>query len=110
MTPAGADASIPKTPSKWLLPIMIVGSLAILGGLLFAAVFGVFSLLKSSAPYQHAVSAAIANPQVQSALGNPITDGWLMSGNICTTNDSGTASLAIPISGPKGEATIRVLA
>lgn len=106
MNPSTPIPSPRNTSPKWLLPALIAGSLAILGGLVFAVIFGVLSILKSTDPYQHALTTAIADPQVQSAIGTPIAEGWLPVGSVNTTNDSGSASFKIPISGPKGEAVI----
>jgi hypothetical protein len=51
---------------------------------------------------------ARSNPTVANALGSPIKEGFLVSGNINVNGASGNAELAIPISGPKGKATIYV--
>ncbi len=67
-----------------------------------------FSGMKSSAPYQQALAAAQTNPQAIQALGEPITPGFLLSGSINLNNNTGNASLAIPVSGPKGKGTIYV--
>ena len=44
------------------------------------------------------------------ALGTPIKDGFLVSGNTNVNGASGESNLAIPISGPKGKGTIYVSA
>ena len=44
------------------------------------------------------------------ALGSPITEGLLVSGNTNVNGASGDANLYIPISGPKGKGTIYVAA
>jgi hypothetical protein len=93
---------------KWFVPS---GCLAVLG--LFAAfvsviVTAVFGLMKSSDPYREAVAAATANPAVQEALGTPIEAGFFVTGSIQVTDSTGSASLAVPLSGPRGTATIHV--
>jgi len=91
---------------KWFLPTLcVLVLLAVLGfvGLVF---YGVSSMMKSSDAYQLAVAQARMDPEVVSALGEPIVEGFLASGNINTNGSSGKADLAIPISGPKGGATI----
>jgi hypothetical protein len=45
---------------------------------------------------------------VQARLGAPIKVGWFTSGNINLNGPSGSASLAIPLSGPKGAGTVYV--
>ncbi len=73
------------------------------------AVIGILSMFKmmwSSDAVTMAVDRAAHAPAVQAALGTPIERGWFFSGNISIHNDSGTANVQIPISGPKGSATI----
>jgi hypothetical protein len=71
--------------------------------LLFSFVFG---MMKSSDVYSQALTRAKASPAVIEALGTPITEGYFTSGSIQETGPSGSAELSIPISGPKGAATI----
>ena len=68
--------------------------------------FLVFSVLKSSDVYKTALARAKNNPRVVAALGDPIHDGLVPSGKTNVEGPSGEADLAIPISGPKGKATI----
>ncbi len=79
-------------------------------GAIGTCVWGVMGLIKSSGPYQDALVAAAASPEVTAALGTPIEAGWLVTGNINVSGTSGRAQLAIPISGPKGKGTIYVQA
>jgi hypothetical protein len=65
-------------------------------------------MMRSSMPYQHAVSVARASPEVTAALGEPIEAGFFVSGNINIDSDSGEADLSIPLQGPKGEAMLYV--
>ena len=48
------------------------------------------------------------NADVQAKVGTPMKVGWLTSGSINLNGPSGDASLAIPLSGPKGAGTIYV--
>ena len=70
----------------------------------------VFSAMKSTDVYKEALARAKADPAVIEALGSPIKDGFLMSGNTNVNGASGESNLAIPISGPKGNGTIYVSA
>ena len=65
-----------------------------------------FGAMKSSDVYQQALARAKANPQVVEKLGTPIQEGFFVSGNIDASPGRGEAKLTIPISGPKGSATI----
>jgi len=83
--------------------------------LLFLAFVGsilviVFSAMKSTDVYREALARAKTVPEVMDALGSPIKDGVLVSGNSSVNGASGESNLAIPISGPKGKGTIYVSA
>ena len=83
-----------------LMFLLFVGSILVI----------VFSAMKSTDVYKEALSRAKADPAVIEALGSPIKDGFLMSGNTNVNGASGETNLAIPISGPKGKGTIYVSA
>ena len=92
---------------KWLLG----------GALLTMVVFavGIFALIMSwmrgSDVAQEAVARAQANPAMTQRLGARIDEGWLMSGSINVgTGGSGDAEVVVPVSGPKGNANIYVIA
>jgi len=70
----------------------------------------VFSAMKSTDVYKEALARAKGDPAVIEALGSPIKDGFLVSGNSNVNGASGESNLAIPISGPKGKGTIYVSA
>ncbi len=70
----------------------------------------ILSSIKSTDVYKDALSRARTNQAVVGALGYPIKEGLLVSGNTNVNGASGEASLAIPISGPKGKGTLYVSA
>lgn len=72
-------------------------------------VFFVFGILKSSDAYQTALTHAKNDQRVTAALGTPIREGLVPSGKTNVNGPSGEADFAIPISGPKGKATIYVV-
>ena len=84
---------------------------AIAGGIAFVAfiIFVVFAAMRSATPYQDAVARAKSDPRVIEALGSPVEPGWFMSGNIKTTNDTGSADISLSISGPKQSASVAVV-
>ena len=93
---------------KWFVPMSLVTLLLLCGGGIFAAVSMVFGLLKSSEPYKEALVRANASAQVQNAMGTPVEPGFIVGGSINLNNDSGTAILDIPVTGPKGKGSIHV--
>ena len=66
--------------------------------------------MKSTDVYKDALERAKANSAVIEALGSPIAEGFLVSGNTNVNGAAGQANLSIPISGPKGKGTIYVAA
>jgi hypothetical protein len=83
--------------------------------ILFVAFVGsvvliVFSAVKSTDVYKDALARAKAHSSVIEALGSPIKEGFLVSGNTNVNGASGEANLSIPISGPKGKGTVYVAA
>jgi hypothetical protein len=93
---------------KWLIPVGCLSCILAFVGFVVLILFFVFGLIKSSDAYKQALSEARSNTAVTNALGSPIKEGFLVSGNINVSGASGNADLAIPISGPKGKATIYV--
>jgi hypothetical protein len=91
---------------KWFVPLLCLVVLMGIGGF----VAGLLALMKSSDAYSGAVARAKASPAVLTALGSPIKDGLFFTGNISENNSSGSANLAVPISGPKGTAKLYVSA
>ena len=94
----------------WAAPVGCLGLLALFAAFAGTIVCLVFGMMKSSAAYKDAVSKAKAHPAVQEAIGTPIDEGLFVSGNINVSGGSGNANLSIPISGPKGKATVHVVA
>lgn len=91
---------------KWLVPTGCLTLIAM--GVIFVVcvVFFVFSVLKSTDVYKTALARAKNDQRVVAALGAPIQDGLVPSGKTNVNGPSGEADIAIPISGPKGKATI----
>src|SRR5215475_2396522 len=108
--PAAARPNWWKRNWKWFVPVgcLTMGLLILLfvGSILVI----VFSAMKSTEVYREALARAKADPAVIEALGLPIKDGLLLSGNTNVNGASGESNLAIPISGPKGKGTIYVSA
>lgn len=85
-----------------------VGSALVLAGVIALVFTVILGFIKSSDAYVGALARAKSSPAVVSALGSPLAAGWLVTGNIHVSGPTGLAELAIPVSGPKGKATIYV--
>ena len=69
-----------------MLFVVFVGSIALL----------VFSAMKSSEVYKDALARAKTHPAVIEALGSPVTEGLLLSGNTNVNGASGEAISLFP--------------
>ncbi len=86
------------------------GALILAGLAVIALIFwGVTKAIKSNAPYNDSITAVQSNPAAQEALGTPIDPGFFPSGNVSINNGEGKVDFSIPVSGPKGKGTVRVV-
>ncbi len=96
---------------KWVVPtggcLLVIVLFITLAGTMF---MGVSSIFKDSEPYQKGMSAAQTNEVVLEALGEPIESDGMTKGSINYTNGDSHSNLEIPLKGPKGEATLRIVA
>jgi hypothetical protein len=95
---------------KWFVPLGCFGIAVLFVVFVGSVVLIVFSAVKSTDVYKDALARAKAHPAVIEALGSPVTEGFLVSGNTNVNGASGEANLSIPIAGPKGKGTIYVAA
>lgn len=86
---------------KWLIPVGCGSAVVLLAGFILSIVFFVFSVIRSTDVFREAVERAKAHPEVRAELGEPITEGWWVSGNVETSGPSGTADIAVPLEGSK---------
>src|SRR5258708_2746686 len=83
--------------SKWFVPAITL-AVFLLAAILAGGILGiVFGLIKSSEPYQHAVSLVDQDSRLTSILGSPIKPGLFVSGSINLQGSSGKADIVIPI-------------
>ena len=95
---------------KWFVPLGCFSIAVLLVVFVGSVVMIVFSAVKSTDVYKDALARAKEHPAVIEALGSPVTEGFLVSGNTNVNGASGETNLSIPIAGPKGKATIYVAA
>lgn len=109
-TPAAAPATWWGRNWKWFLPAGCLTLLLLFGGGILAFVGLVFGTLRSSEPYQTAMETLRATPEALELLGEPLTEGWFVSGQVNWSGAGGHADLAIPLTGAKAAATLYVVA
>lgn len=95
---------------KWFVPTGCVSILLIFVLFIVSIFFGVTSMMTNSDAYKGAMTEAQKNKLVIEKLGSPIEDDGMTSGSINTSNDNGNCDLQIPIKGPKGKATLFIVA
>ena len=95
---------------NWFVPVGCLSMLVLFVAFVVSIALIVFSAMKSTDVYKAALARARAHHSVIEALGSPIKEGFLVSGNTDVNGASGQANLSIPISGPNGKGTIYVTA
>lgn len=95
---------------KWVVPCGCLTLLALVAAATLGVVFGVFWMIKSSEVVQDGLRRAQESPEVILALGEPVEARWWIGGSIKTTGPTGNADVALPLKGPKGKATLYIVA
>lgn len=95
---------------KWFVPCGCLTLLALFAGFILVVVAGAFGVIKSSEVVKDGVRRAQENPDVLLALGEPIKEGWWITGSINTSGPTGNADVSIPLKGPKGKGTLYIVA
>lgn len=105
----------PLTPVPWRKrhPALFgwaigVGAALTLVGVMVFVFYVIIGFMKTSDAYVGALARTRSAPAVIAALGTPLKEGWFVTGNIHVSGPTGLAELEIPVSGPKGAATIYV--
>lgn len=99
-----------KQNLKWLIPVGCVVPVLCCGVFGAVTLVGVSAAIRNSSVYAESLARASANDEVKSALGTPITAGFILQGSIEESNDVGEADLEIPLEGPRKAATLYVVA
>jgi Cytochrome oxidase complex assembly protein 1 len=95
---------------KWVVPVGCLTIVALFA-LFVAGVVGIaFRAMKSTDVVREAVATAAASPAVREALGEPVRQGWYLTGNIQVNGPSGQADVAIPLKGSQRDGTLYVVA
>lgn len=70
--------------------------------------FAIDSEMRNSEPYKLAINTAQASPCVVDYVGSPFEARGMMTGGVEESSQSGSASLEIPVKGPKGKGILEV--
>jgi Cytochrome oxidase complex assembly protein 1 len=93
---------------KWVVPVGCLLPVLFVGGCGLVVFWFATGIMKQSEAYKIALARTQANPAVIEAIGSPISQTGIMSGNSNVNGAIGEANLSIPLSGPKGKATLYV--
>lgn len=91
---------------KWFVPAALILFVGLFAGLFL----GMAKAVRSSEIYAGALERAKSEPAVVEALGMPIEAGFWCSWSVSVRGSKGDATGAVPISGPRGKATIYLVA
>lgn len=113
-TQLGSQSTPPRPPAQpkrsGKIPcigcIAIAVAAALFGGIGAAVFFGLPAIMKSNDAYREAIARASQDARVLEALGEPVEDGWMPSGNINVNGATGQANLKVSISGPKASGSL----
>jgi hypothetical protein len=111
----GQGAPVPRRPwysrNRKRLALMAITAIAAISVAGFSPFIAHLIALRNSEAVRSAVAQAQLNPAVTARLGKPVKPGWNISGSIVDLRDhAGRAQLSIPVSGPKGEGILSLLA
>jgi hypothetical protein len=95
---------------KWFVPTGCIVMLGLIAAFVFSIVFFVFSVIRQTDVFKDALDKAKADPQVQTELGEPIREGWWLSGQVKTSGPSGNADISIPLKGSRKNGTLYAVA
>lgn len=93
---------------KWFVPTVIGVPILICAGVCGGIIYFGMSAIKQSAPYLAGLEAIDGHPAALAVLGSPIEAGTITRWNFQIENNTGSADIALPVSGPKGGGLLSV--
>jgi hypothetical protein len=108
-------ASVPSHPrfsrNRRRLALMAIAATSAISVVGISPYIAHLIALRNSEVVRSALAQAQLNPAVTARLGKPVKPGWKISGSMVDLLDhAGRAQLSIPVSGPKGEGSLSLLA
>ena len=106
LVPAPVTKSWLDRNTRWKTPLGCLLVMVLLGAF-FLVVFAIVETsFRNSTVYQEALARAEHDPRVITRLGIPLKPGRVLQGQINVSGSTGQANLAIPVTGPRGRATV----
>jgi hypothetical protein len=106
LVPGPVEKSWLDRHAGWKIPL---GCLIVIV-LLCAFVAVLFTVLdvsfRTSIVYQQALARAGRSPEVVSRIGGPLKPGRVLHGQTNVSGSTGSANMNIPVTGPRGKATV----
>jgi len=94
---------------KWVVPVSgcftFILLLVIFATSLF---FGITGAFEDSQPYEYALEQINTDEDLIKALGSPIVKDGYINGSFNNVNGKKSASLVVPVAGPKGTGTLYI--
>ena len=101
------NSRVPRSHSIMLGLLGVLAMAAFVASLLLS----IEHTFKSSTVYRISLATARASPEVLGMLGNPVDVRWFVSGELSESyNGAGSATLTIPLRGPRGRGRLYVQA
>ena len=94
----------------WFLPLLVLLGLSLIVGIVGGGIGLIIKSMKSHPAYIEALARARQSPEVAVALGKPIEPGAFVMGSVSGDADGGHAFITVPLTGPKAEAKLSVVA
>ena len=91
---------------KWFVPTGCFTLILLTTAAVAVLVLAACAMMKSSGAYKIALARVQEDSSVIEELGAPITPGWYLTGNIQVSGTESSASIAFPVSGPKGSGKV----
>ena len=92
--------------ARWKIPLGCLIVIFLFCGFV-AVIFTVLDVsFRKSTVYQEALARAGQSSEVVNHIGEPLQPGRVLQGQLNVSGSTGSAKMAIPITGPRGKATI----
>ena len=107
--PAAEPTARPRR-RRWIYPLGVALGLSAVFVFYASTTFLRFASWRELEPYRDALRRVRADPTTSAALGAPIEEGWYIRGSVQSLETGGLADFSVPVSGPKGDARVKIVA